>query len=250
MYNIYRISISAINCNPLAGFATNGPSMMAIFGMVTAFELKTNYIVDGFGLVLNEYDDRLNQRIKPAMDQELFNKQRGNPSRSAERHADYKVSLYLKTENYLDIPTVVEAFNQLRLQGGVIDRMITENDISFLEQATEDALIEEILREPHKLGTVYLKTNTDYDTNVIEKVANLLTDESTENVLMCTGYVVHDKKKLPSGELINIAEPAFTVCELMRVYQLKSKDKFSADKFFFEFDKLSFDKNNNAYLLK
>ena len=237
MNPIIRIPLTVTGLHALAGFFTNGPTVAAMYGLVAHLERETGVPMPGFGFSVKHYDARLDEYLKLAERDGTSVK----PLVTGYRLADAELALFamvpedfeIESEHLLAIADVV---NRSRVQGGMISEIITPSDLKLFVSDTEQDFVTDIVKTDEALNRLYLSTVAPAGLSgdaLLDYYADALVDES--KVLMCNGYV-----QVGDLEGARIAEPSFTLAELIPVYKLKEMSTSQADelvkRFFWKFD--------------
>lgn len=252
MSYVWRIPVEVKNLNPLAGGFINGLSHMALHGLCTVIEQRLDVEINQFAFVISRYAAKLGEQVKQSMDQMPAGKQAESPPMSADRHADMSGALYLKSDDFIEVAELAEVVMSLRVQGGSVMNYLTESDIQMLdldEVMDENSAIKDFIykNERAKLSVLHKKSVVDHVGLTHDVIARMLIDP--KNVLLCTGFVVHDEKQVANGETIRIAEPVLTLGEVRRVYELKKEESFNWEDYFFAFNKAEYDRDSRVLSL-
>lgn len=242
---VIRVPLVAEHIHTLAGYFTDGPSMAAVYGLVSHLEREACVPVFGFGLVVESYVSHIGEYVKTSMDLPSKAEQSESPAITGHRHGDFKGALYLKTQSFdtFEMECIVKdltrAVNAARFQGGLISEFIGSEEQPLRYAAIADAQdLSRFLREHEKpVSCAYLSKHLNQAISgdaLIEAYAAELAS-SSRTTLMCNGYV-----EVGSEGGHRIAEPNYTLAELVEAYKVDSMTKEDlADfekRFFWKFD--------------
>lgn len=260
---LIRIPLTVDDFHALAGYYTAGPSMAAIYGFVSHLEREASqdFAVnfEKFGFLLDTYTARLGEQVKTSYDVLPKAKQAGDTVISGYRYASLTGSLYIlmpadgfTTEdinNVLDL--LARAVNRARFQGGHIRNMLTANpadkqSITFTPVTSPDDVVARLLNTTdnaveRKSAKLYLSKHLpdacDKDT-LLDAFAEHLAEY--KYVLVCNGYVEVGEVFDSAGQPHAVAEPCFTLAELMPLSALPqltySEQAEVISRFFWTFD--------------
>ena len=237
MNPVIRIPLTVTGLHALAGYFTNGPTVAAMYGLVAHLERETGVPMVEFGFTVKHYDSRLTEYLK-------LSERTGSSvvtSMTGYRQADAELVLFamlpddfaVESEHLVDI---ADAVNRSRVQGGMISEIVTPADLKVFVSDTEQDFLTDLAKSEEALSRLYLSTVAPAGLSgdaLLDYYADALVEDST--VLMCNGYV-------QVGELegARIAEPNFTLAELIPAYKLKEVSIRQADelvqRFFWKFD--------------
>ena len=242
---LIRVPLVVEHLHTLAGYFTDGPSMAAVYGLVSHLEREADVPVSAFGLVVDRYVSYLGEYVKTSMDLPAKNKQDEMPAITGYRRGDLQGALYLKTDGLdtFELEDVVKdltcAINAARFQGGLVSEFIGGDEHPIQYAAVADGLsLARFMRKHEKpLACAYLSKHLRQSVSgdaLLDAYAEALA-ASSRVVLMCNGYV-----EVGMEGAHRIAEPNFTLAELVEMYRTDKLGPEELDdfekRFFWQFD--------------
>jgi hypothetical protein len=264
-----RIPLPVENLNALAGFYTDGPSMMALYGLVSQLESDAQVTVSRFGLVVEEYESRLHESLVSGLDATERLKQRsGSTSQTGYRYANMRAALYLETDadaldgeaELLELLSCLElSINACRVQGGNLVEYISADP--KMPVRIETALIRTdadrvafLFKHEKPLSTLYLSKhlpNALRGDALVDAFADALVRKDV--LMVCHGYIKVGSVQDAYGQSQNIGEPSYTLVEPLQMYALRKlevADQAAAlTRFFWSFDQERHAANPNHLFL-
>ncbi|MBU9200172.1 hypothetical protein KTD31_01975 [Burkholderia multivorans] len=263
---VIRVPLAVESMNAVAGFYTEGPSLMALFGFISQLELDAKFKVNRFGLVIEDYAARLSAKLTTSMDlAKRGDQSAGKRSEVSYRYADLRAALYLEIEDDLgpDLPYLLEdieaAINRLRVQGGALAEYVSANpDAPYgLQVATvqdDSDLVAFVSKNENALSILYLSKHLSRELSgeqLVEAYAEELLNRST--LMACHGYFIVGSVFDVSGAARQVGEPSYTLVEAFPVHRLKklSPAEVSAKlgRFFWSFDAANYAENPHQLFL-
>lgn len=263
---VIRIPLVVQNLHALAGFYTDGPSMMAAYGLVSHLERDAQFEATGFGLVVEKYVSSLTTHLRASADPFHKSKQCQTLPMSGYRHADLVAALYvevgaLESDAAEDLVVrIADAVNASRFQGGHIIEWVEadstqEMGIRFKSIQDELDLAEFILESERPLSTVYASRHLDTPLSgdaLLDAFAEALL--SKDNYLVCNGYAVAGEAVDSQGNNHLIADPTYTLVHGIPVHKLKKVEMAGQEaflqNFFWSFDADAHTRNPSQFTLK
>lgn len=263
---VIRIPLVVQNMHALAGFYTDGPSMMAVYGLVSNLEREAQFEAKGFGLVVEKYASSLTTHVKPSADPFHKAKQCQTLPMSGYRHADLDAAIYLELDALESeeaealVNRIATAANASRLQGGHIVEWVesdTTQDQCIRIKSIQDELdlADFIFECERPLSTVYVSRHLSTPVSgdaLLDAFAEALL--SKDNYLVCNGYSVAGEAVDPQGNHHLIADPTYTLMQGISVHALKKVDMAEQEallkNFFWTFDADSHSHNPRQFTLK
>lgn len=263
---IIRIPLPVDNLSALAGFYTDGPSMMSLYGLVSQLEEDARFAVTRFGLAVEAYEARHAESLTTGLDLLERGKQREavRPS-TGYRYANIKAALYLETEaidgdDLQDLLQCIEAsVNARRVQGGNLVEYVSADPSEPVHMATAivrtagDA-VAFIAKHEKPLTALYLSAHLPaalQGYELVEAYAEALTRKDT--LMVCHGYVQVGSVQDAAGQPRLIAEPSYTLVETVQVHALKkleyTEQSAALTRFFWSFDHKLQNENPAVFLL-
>lgn len=265
MSTVIRIPLPVQQMHALAGYFTDGPSLMALYGLVSRLEQNANFPVHGFGLVLEEYQSNVwrKEAVLTGLDVVPAQKQTGGRPMTGYRYADMVAALYLETDE-VD-PFELEALlaqveleaNMSRVQGGNIRQLLMVDSKHRLGIRAEDVQTPEdlakfIIKCEKPISKIYLSRHLPEALQgdaLLEAYAHALTDKDI--VLLCNGYRQVGAVQDIFGQQQRLGDAVFTLAQTVPVHQLKREpDKAELlQGFFWAFDQKEHELNPNHFIL-
>lgn len=263
---VIRIPLVVQNMHALAGFYTDGPSMMAVYGLVSNLEREAQFEAKGFGLVVEKYASSLTSHLKTGSDPDPKPKQGKMLSMTGYRHADLVAALYLEldalesdaAEDLVD--RLADAVNASRFQGGHIIEWVAADStqaqgIRFKSIQDELDLADFIFESERPLSTVYASSHLDTPMSgdaLLDAFAEALL--SKDNYLVCNGYAVAGEAVDSQGNHHLIADPTYTLVHGIPAHKLKKVEMAGQEaflqNFFWSFDADAHTRNPSQFTLK
>jgi hypothetical protein len=259
MSTLIRIPLVVEDMNTVAGYGTNGPSLAAMYGLVSNLAKLARIPVARFGLVVQRYDPRLEEWVKIATDGSSKARQRdGSMPLNGWRKADMVAALYLEVSDTGECDEdevrirFDNAINMSRVQGGNLSAAIGDEEHPIVLRTVEfETDVTAFISECEKpLSYAYLSKHLQPGVTqeaLIPEYAKAL--QAPNVMLVCNGYVGVGEA---DGQLI--AEPSFTLAELTRMYSLRSLDYDGhldfVSRFFWAFDKETLTQAPNHFVVR
>lgn len=259
-----RIPLHVHQLNALSGYYTDGPTMTSLHGLVSQLETDAEFVVEGFGLVVETYESRLGEALTTGFDATPKNKQSEcfRPS-TGYRYADMRAGLYLSTEELTSeavqdlVSYLYRSINRCRFQGGSLRPVLPDGpkELQITHALVRDAidLANFISESERAIASVYLSQHlpvTLQGAALQEAFAQELVYE--DRFLLCNGYV--QVGTLPGHDTEHaMAEPSFTLAQTIKPYQLAKMEPAeqteSLSRFFWSFDRAEYATNPNHFFI-
>lgn len=266
MSTVIRIPLPVQQMHALAGYFTDGPSLMALYGLVSRLEQTAEIAVHRFGLVLEEYESKvwLKESVVTGFDAIAPNKQTadGRPM-TGYRHADMIASLYLETDE-LDpfeqedvLERIAFQVNMLRVQGGNIAQHICadpKNRYGVRAEGvdTPEELANFIIKSEKPVSKLYLSRHLPEALQgdaLLEAYAEALSRK--DMLMVCNGYRQVGEVLDGFGQHQRIGDNVYTLAQAISVHHLKAAPDKSAllQGFFWSFDQEEHETNPTQFII-
>lgn len=254
---LIRIPLPVQQMTALAGYFTDGPNMMALYGLVSQLEEEAEFEATGFGLVMESYASKVytGEYVTTGLDAMAKGKQAdGSRSMLGFRYADMTAALYLEVDaqdwdehDRADlVQAVAHAVNRARMQGGNVVEHISADPKdrwgvkSQLVSDSED-LYAFIAQHEKAISKVYLSCHQPQalaGDALLDAYARALTEK--DKLLVCNGYRQVGQVQDALGNSQRIGDSVYTLAQAVPVYQLKDKRPSEREallnRFFWSFD--------------
>lgn len=267
---IIRIPLPVQQMTALAGYFTDGPNMMALYGLVSQLELDADLEVLRFGLVLEGYASKVytGEYVTTGLDAMAKGKQAdGSRSMLGFRYADMTAALYLEVDardmdehDRMDIvESLAQAVNRTRVQGGNLVEHISANSkdrwgVKSQLVSDSEELYAFIAAHEKAISKLYLSCHLPHplDGDVLLSIyARALTQK--DKLLVCNGYRQVGQVQDALGNLQRIGDSVYTLAQAVPVHQLKhqrpSKRESLLHRFFWSFDTAENARNPHHFIL-
>lgn len=267
---VIRIPLPVEQMTALAGYFTDGPNFMALYGLVSQLEKDADFRAHRFGLVLEQYAStvRNGEFVMTSFDVvEPAKQSKGVRSMLGFRYAEMVASLYLETAEFdeLDdqqrlVKDLVAAVNRARVQGGLITEYIRSDPAErwgIKCQRVDDAedLLGFILKHEKAISKVYLSHHLPQALDgpaLLAAYAEALSNKDT--LLVCNGYRQIGQVVDCYQEPQRLADGVFTLAQALPLYRLKKASLAERaqllDRFFWSFDAAEYAQNPHHFFLR
>lgn len=266
MSTVIRIPLPVQQMHALAGYFTDGPSMMALYGLVSRLEQATGIVVHRFGLVLEAYESTVwrKESVVTGFDAIAPGKQAadGRPM-TGYRHADMIAALYLETndldafEQDAQLEQVAFQANMLRVQGGNIAQHICadpKNRYGVRAEGvdTPEELASFIIKSEKPISKLYLSRHLPEALQgdaLLDAYAEALSRK--DMLLVCNGYRQVGEVLDSFGQHQRIGDNVYTLAQVRSVHLLKAASDKGAflQGFFWSFDQKEHETNPNQFII-
>lgn len=251
MTTLVRVPLQVTQLHALAGYLTDGPSLAALYGFVSGLERAAKVSIPRFGLIVEKYKSTLRENLKVGMDSLPAGlAQKEPPPLTAYRYANANLVVYLELTDFdiSDLEAILEdliiAINKSRFQGGNLNHIQTKQ-ITVISGDPGAELLSKVYELEKPLSQLYthrlLVPKAGID--LLDQYAEAITEDPA-TVLICNGYV-----RVGDVEGNIIAEPSFTLANIIKAYTLKHLSVSELDKkydsFMWQFDTLLHTSNPN-----
>ena len=267
---VIRIPLPVQQMTALAGYFTDGPNLMALYGLVSQLEEDAEFEATGFGLVMESYASKVytGEYVTTGLDAMAKGKQAdGSRSMLGFRYADMSASLYLEVAAQdLDeraragiVQALAQAVNLARVQGGNVVEHISadpKHRWGIKSQLVSDSeeLYAFIAQHEKAISKVYLTCHLPQALEgdaLLDAYASALTDKS--KLLICNGYRQVGQVQDTFGNPQRIGDNVYTLAQSVPVYQLKDKRLSEREallsRFFWSFDTAEHSRNPLHFIL-
>lgn len=265
---VIRIPLQVQNLSALAGYFTDGPNFMALYGLVSQLETDANFCVERFGLVMESYASKVysNELVTTGLDVLARSKQsQGARSLLGFRYADMTAALYLQTESLDDedksdlLKSLVLSVNRCRVQGGNLVEHVNTNEtdrwgLRTFEMSHPEDLFDFLGKNESAISKLYLSRHLAQELlgeELLDAYAAALVEKST--LMVCNGYRQVGTVRDAQGQLQRIADGVYTLAQSMSVYELKAlslaERAATLNRFFWSFDREEHSRNPNNFIL-
>lgn len=231
---VIRIPLVVQGANLLAGYATHGPTMTALYGLTARLEDAAGFTAQRFGLVLTEYSPRLGEQLTTSLDVILKAKQALARSATPTRIGDLALSLYLEVdEDTVDdcdrlMELIALALNNSRFQGGRLGGVVgtqpsDDMQVTYHLDEPQQALME-LLRKEAPLAKVYSSCHLPQALQGDDLIEAFAQGIASGAHLVCNGFRVAGEVSCIQGQQRKVGEPLFTLATTQPVYDLRRMD--------------------------